>query len=284
MGGKLDHLRVAYQETLDATKHQDDKIGRFMAGIAFLIAGALVFNEPTVLQATYLVGDTSLPLPALTLGTFLVLVVLSLFFYVLAMSAPLTIPPGTTTDRRSHQYFLLIAGETRDTWRSYWERPVPADGFTRGPGPRGGGRDPQPRDPGRPQVRTRQRGLRPVRARPALLPPVSSCCRSTSPSGSRSPSTQTDHQGAGEPEVVAAGCGRWSGACSHCSRSRSCLPAAPRRATKDLRRPGRPGQRAQAGPAVASAPRAGGRLPRLRPAHGAPRPRPHPHQRAHDRR
>jgi hypothetical protein len=123
IGRKLDHLRVAYQETLDATKHQDDKIGRFMAGIAFLIAGALVFTDPTVLQATYLVGDTSLPLPALALGTFLVLVVLSLFFYVLAMGAPLTIAPGTTLERRSHQYFLVIAGETKKSWRDAWAGP-----------------------------------------------------------------------------------------------------------------------------------------------------------------
>ena len=129
IGRRLDHLRVAYQETLDATKHQDDKIGRFMAGIAFLIAGALVFTNPTVLQATYLVGDTSLPLPALALGTFLVLVVLSLFFYVLAMGAPLTIAPGTTLERRSHQYFLVIAGETTESWQAAWARPKGLDPF-----------------------------------------------------------------------------------------------------------------------------------------------------------
>jgi hypothetical protein len=102
-----------------------------MAGIAFLIAGALVFTNPTVLQATYRVGDTTLPLPALALGTFLVLVVLSLFFYVLAMSAPLTIPPGTTTARRSHQYFLLIAGETTGSWRDYWDNPTTANDLAR---------------------------------------------------------------------------------------------------------------------------------------------------------
>jgi hypothetical protein len=87
IGEKLDHLRVAYQEALGATLHQDDKVG-FLAGIAFLVAGALVFTNPTVLQATYLVGGTSLPLPALAMGTFLVLIILSLFLYVLAMSAP----------------------------------------------------------------------------------------------------------------------------------------------------------------------------------------------------
>jgi hypothetical protein len=117
----LIHVTEAYKEVLDATKHQDDKIGRFMAGIAFLIAGALVFTNPTVLQATYRVGDFTLPLPALALGSFLVLIVLSLLFYLLAMSAPLTIPsPTRTTSRRSHVFFLLIAGETRKSWRDFW--------------------------------------------------------------------------------------------------------------------------------------------------------------------
>jgi hypothetical protein len=124
LGEKLPHLRVAYQETLGATVHQDDKIGRFMTGIAFLVAGALVFTNPTVLQATYLVGDTSLPLPGLALGTFLVLIVLSLLFYMLATSAPLTIPPQTVTEHRSHQYFLLIAAETSESWRGLWYKPT----------------------------------------------------------------------------------------------------------------------------------------------------------------
>ena len=123
-GERLTDVLVAYQEVLDATKHQDDKIGRFMAGIAFLIAGALVFTNSTVLQATYLVGDTSLPLPALALGAFLVLIVLSLLFYLLAMSAPLTIPPAARTTERSRQYFLVIAGETHTTWRRLWTQPA----------------------------------------------------------------------------------------------------------------------------------------------------------------
>jgi hypothetical protein len=125
-GERLADVRVAYQEVLDATKHQDDKIGRFMAGIAFLIAGALVFTNSTVLQATYLVGDTSLPLPALALalGAFLILIVLSLLFYLLAMSAPLTIPPAARTTERSRQYFLVIAGETHKTWRRLWTQPA----------------------------------------------------------------------------------------------------------------------------------------------------------------
>jgi hypothetical protein len=114
----------AYREVLDATKHQDDKIGRFLAGIAFLIAGALVFTNSLVLQAKYELGDVVLPLPALALGAFLVLIVLSLLFYVLAMGAPLTIPsPGRRKLRTSHLFFLLIAGETDRSWRSLWAQP-----------------------------------------------------------------------------------------------------------------------------------------------------------------
>jgi hypothetical protein len=121
---RLRHAKDAYQEVLDATKHQDDKIGRFLTGIAFLIAGALVFTSPEVLQARYAVGATHLRLPAIALITFMVLVVLSVLLYVLAMGAPLTIPspPAARRSRgRSHLFFLLIAGETRESWERLWD-------------------------------------------------------------------------------------------------------------------------------------------------------------------
>jgi hypothetical protein len=108
---------------LDATKHQDDKIGRFLTGIAFLIAGALVFTNPDVLQARYAVGATHLRLPAIALITFMVLVILSVLLYVLAMAAPLTIPPPSAARRvrgSSHLFFLVIATETRESWRALW--------------------------------------------------------------------------------------------------------------------------------------------------------------------
>src|SRR6266545_2253650 len=121
---RLRHATDAYKEVLDATKHQDDKIGRFLTGIAFLIAGALVFTSPEVLQASYLVGATHLRLPAIALITFMVLVVLSLLLYVLAMGAPLTTPspPATRQSRdRSHLFFLLIARETKESWERLWD-------------------------------------------------------------------------------------------------------------------------------------------------------------------
>jgi hypothetical protein len=121
---RLNHAKDAYQGLLDETKHQDDKIGRFLTVIAFLIAGALVFTSPEVLQARYAVGATHLRLPAIALITFLVLVVLSVLLYVLAIAPPLTIPsppaarPGSA---RSHLFFLLIARETKWSWDQLWD-------------------------------------------------------------------------------------------------------------------------------------------------------------------
>jgi hypothetical protein len=119
----LRYARDSYQEVLDATKHQDDKIGRFLTAIAFLIAGALVFTRPEVLQARYVVGGAHLRLPALALIIFMVLVVLSVLLYVLAMGAPLTVPSPATRRRQRHRsylFFLLIADETRESWWRLW--------------------------------------------------------------------------------------------------------------------------------------------------------------------
>ena len=41
MAEKDDLARLSYAEVLDATKHQDDKIGRILGAIAFFVGGAL---------------------------------------------------------------------------------------------------------------------------------------------------------------------------------------------------------------------------------------------------
>ena len=38
---KLEFAKEAYAEVLDATKHQDDKVGRYLAALAFLTTGAI---------------------------------------------------------------------------------------------------------------------------------------------------------------------------------------------------------------------------------------------------
>jgi len=38
---KIDLAQISYDEVLDATKHQDDKVGRFLTAIAFLTTGSI---------------------------------------------------------------------------------------------------------------------------------------------------------------------------------------------------------------------------------------------------
>lgn len=119
---RFDLARQSYQENLDATKHQDDKIGRFLAAIAFLTGGALVFFDRDVLGVLYRLGNRDLPLAAWSLGAFLVLVSMSVLLLILSLATPLTMPVARKRLRlgRSHLFFLAIAGETEESWRRLW--------------------------------------------------------------------------------------------------------------------------------------------------------------------
>src|SRR6266542_1230619 len=82
---KLELLRLSYTEVLDATKHQDDKIGRFLAAVAFLIGGAVAAGTRTELVATrYAVDGTrwAMPLPGYLLVLFFVVIVITLLLLV----------------------------------------------------------------------------------------------------------------------------------------------------------------------------------------------------------
>lgn len=119
---RLERLRESYCEVLAATKHEDDKVGRFLGVIAFLVAGALIFaQQADVLRARYDLG-VELALPALALAAFLFFITLAVLLYVLAIAAPVTIPPGSEGEvRHSHLFFLLIAQETKESWGAQWD-------------------------------------------------------------------------------------------------------------------------------------------------------------------
>lgn len=120
-----ERARESYLEVLDATKHQDDKIGRFVAGIAFLVAAALVFlDKGNVLQTAYRIGDRPVRLAALAMAAFLVLITLALLLYLIASSAPLTAPAGRSSRQgSSHLFFFLIAGLRTEAWEGLWKAP-----------------------------------------------------------------------------------------------------------------------------------------------------------------
>lgn len=127
---RLRLARESYLEVLDATKHQDDKVGRFLTGMAFLVAGALAFTGPDVLRVRYVMGTAGIHLPAILLGSFIALIGLAALFYLLATSAPLTLPQrGGRRSGESHLFFGLIARDTESQWRERWESD--ADNLTR---------------------------------------------------------------------------------------------------------------------------------------------------------
>lgn len=118
----LERLRESYSEVLAATKHEDDKVGRFLGAIAFLVAGALIFaQQADVLRARYDLG-VELALPALALAAFLFFITMAVLLYVLAIAAPVTIPPGSGGEVwHSHLFFLPIAQETKESWAAQWD-------------------------------------------------------------------------------------------------------------------------------------------------------------------
>lgn len=116
---RLRLLQFSYAEVLDATKHQDDKVGRILGAVAFLTGGALVFANKDVLQVNVLIADRAYPLGAVSLGAFLLIDLVAVASFMIAMSAPLTLP-RESIDQKSHIYFRIIAALPKDKWDQLW--------------------------------------------------------------------------------------------------------------------------------------------------------------------
>jgi hypothetical protein len=115
---RYDLLKFSYGEVLDATKHQDDKIGRILTAVAFLTGGALVFANKSILGGIYQVGDHAYHLTALFLGVFLFFDLLAVMLFILAVATPLTYPglvSGTGSNRS--RLFYRVIGKT--PWKDY---------------------------------------------------------------------------------------------------------------------------------------------------------------------
>lgn len=118
---KLDLLELSYKEVLDATKHQDDKVGRFLTAVSFLVIGAITLGtKPELMAVRYQLEPSRapVPLPACLLILFFMFIAMSLVFLVTAMGARLHVP-----DARSHLFFLSIADRSDDEWTEMWSPP-----------------------------------------------------------------------------------------------------------------------------------------------------------------
>jgi hypothetical protein len=135
---KLDMIDYSYKEVLDATKHQDDKIGQLLTSIAFLTAATLALaalESGNFITRTFAVNPYKLPLALITLIAFLVGVAWSVMLLLASLSTPLRVP-GLIRPKRdkpiewvrgvrtSQIYFYEISQVSVDQWEDKWGAPV----------------------------------------------------------------------------------------------------------------------------------------------------------------
>lgn len=129
--------RESYAEVLDATKHHDDKVGRYLAALAFLTSGgiALLFNQSLVGTRFSFGGSlpwagtaNSYPVLAWTAGVFFILLFASIVMLLLSLRNPLK---GMKRNRDSDAslsgsliYFTFIARRSEEQWKGEWDAGV----------------------------------------------------------------------------------------------------------------------------------------------------------------
>ena len=89
---RLKLISASYAEVLDATKHQDDKIGQLLTGVAFLTAAtlALAALEPiSIVSRRFASEPFSLPLLLITLAVFLLGIAFGFMLLLISLSTPL---------------------------------------------------------------------------------------------------------------------------------------------------------------------------------------------------
>ncbi|WP_324276633.1 hypothetical protein [Blastococcus brunescens] len=123
--------RQTYVEVLDATKHQDDKVNRFLVAIAFLTTGAIAFVLKTeLLGIRYIVDNERLPLIAVAAAMYLVMTIAAVILLLMALSTELKLPgrsqQQTGEDVRldkSLLYFQMIGSQPLRQWFRRWDQP-----------------------------------------------------------------------------------------------------------------------------------------------------------------
>jgi hypothetical protein len=133
---KIELLEFTYKEVLDATKHQDDKIGRLLTVIAFLTAGALALANlagGNKVATVFAISPFRAPLTMLCLTVYLLTVFITVSLLVVSFGTPLRLPgiePFRKQRRKtfwvndikaSQIYFSEIAKVSVEQWREKWK-------------------------------------------------------------------------------------------------------------------------------------------------------------------
>ena len=131
---KLELITRSYAEVLDATKHQDDKVGRVLTSVAFLTAATLALAalaSASFVTRNFDVPPFVLPLGLIALVVFLVGIAFTVMLLLTSLTTPLRLPGLVTSKRRrpvewigdvpgSQIYFYEIAGFSADEWETKW--------------------------------------------------------------------------------------------------------------------------------------------------------------------
>jgi hypothetical protein len=138
---RFELLKFSYQEVLDATKHQDDKINRLLTTVAFITAAALALttlgHDSAPITATFLVdGRLALPLASIGLAGFLAGVTVSVILLIVSMTTPLVLPGGSNPvtpairyvsgPKTGQFYFNEISGSALPAWHRKWRQDIPS--------------------------------------------------------------------------------------------------------------------------------------------------------------
>lgn len=136
LDAKLQLINSSYSEVLDATKHQDDKIGQLLIGIAFLTAATVALaalGMPSFITRAFVVQPFELPLGLIALAAFLVGVLFSVMLLLASLATPLRLPGLSKKKNLSRDdymrrvqevsqiYFYEISRISVDQWTHKWD-------------------------------------------------------------------------------------------------------------------------------------------------------------------
>lgn len=125
----LDLLKDSYKELLDATKHQDDKVGRLLTATAFLAAaGISIANlSGSAVHAPLKAGASLIPsVLEMAIVPFLLLVALAAVSLIHGLSTPVRIPSFSAEGKPhgkpavSQLFFFDIARYSLHEWQDKW--------------------------------------------------------------------------------------------------------------------------------------------------------------------
>ena len=127
---RLQLLKEAYEEVLDATKHQDDKVGRLLTASAFWTAGSMALlglGQGTLTSRTWAYRGENVGHLVIWLGIcYIVLMCAASATLIASIMTPLRLagPAGNSSATPAKEptqiYFAGIAQETLSAWEERW--------------------------------------------------------------------------------------------------------------------------------------------------------------------